>query len=386
MQPAKRISNLPSYVFARLGQRIAELERAGRDVIRLDIGSPDLPPPDHVINALYESARRADHHGYGSYYGIPALRQAIADYYQRRFGVSLDPEREILVLIGSKEGIANMAQAYVDPGDIVLAPDPGYPVYTMGAALAGGQAYHFPLRRENGWRPDFKDIPAEVADRARLLWLNYPNNPTGATAELSFFEEAVAFARQHDLLLCHDAPYCELAYDGYLAPSILQVPGAKDVALEFNSLSKSHNMAGWRVGMAVGNADAVAALARVKTNVDSGLFRPIQDAAVAALTGDQSWIEERNAIYARRRDIVLGGLAAVGLRAERPLAGLYVWAEVPAGYTAAEFANRLLEQAAVSLAPGTAFGNQGEGYLRISLGCATERIEEAMSRLQAVKW
>ena len=251
----------------------------------------------------------------------------------------------------------------------------------MGAYLASGRVETFPLLAERNYLPDLDAIPADLADRAKLIWLNYPNNPTGATATLEFFAEVVAFAREHDLLICHDAPYCDLTYDGYVAPSILQVEGAREVAIEFNSLSKMYNMAGWRVGMAVGNQQALEGLARVKTNIDSGIFRAIQDAAVEALTGDQSWLPERNAIYQERRDIILAGLAAVGIHARKPEASLYVWAPVPEGYTSDDFATRLLEEKGVSVAPGTVFGAHGEGYMRVSLGAATERIREAMERL-----
>jgi len=381
MRPANRIVNLPPYPFARLGRRIAEFKAQGMDVIRLDIGSPDLPPPQPIINALCRSAHDPHHHGYAGYYGIPALRQAMAAYYQRRFGVTLDPDNEVVPLIGSKEGIVNIALAYLDPGDLALVPDPGYAPYTMGAYLASGRVETFPLLAERNYLPDLDAIPADLADRAKLIWLNYPNNPTGATATLEFFAEVVAFAHEHDLLICHDAPYCELTYDGYVAPSILQVEGAREVAIEFNSLSKMYNMAGWRVGMAVGNQQALEGLARVKTNIDSGIFRAIQDAAVEALTGDQSWLPERNAIYQERRDIILAGLAAVGIHARKPEASLYVWAPVPEGYTSDGFATRLLEEKGVSVAPGTVFGAHGEGYMRVSLGAATERIREAMERL-----
>ncbi len=382
MKPANRIINLPPYPFARLGKRIAEMKARGVDVIRLDIGSPDMPPPPPIINALCRSAHDPHHHGYGGYYGIPALRRAMAAYYRRRFGVTLDPDSEIVPLIGSKEGIVNISLAYLDPGDVALVPDPGYAPYSMGAYLAAGRVETFPLLAERNYLPDFAAIPADLADRAKLIWLDYPNNPTGATATLEFFAEAVAFAREHDLLICHDAPYCDLTYDGYVAPSILQVEGAREVAIEFNSLSKLYNMAGWRVGMAVGNRQAAEALARVKTNIDSGIFRAIQDAAIEALTGDQTWLQERNAIYQERRDIILDGLAAVGIRARKPQASLYVWAPVPAGYTSEAFTSRLLEEQGVSITPGTVFGAHGEGYVRISLGADTDRIREAMERLR----
>jgi len=382
MKVANRIGNLPPYVFARLGDRIRQLTAQGRDIIRLDIGSPDLPPPDFVIEALCRSARDPSRHGYGGFYGTPGLRRAMVTYYERRFGVELDPNKEVAALIGSKEGIANMALAFVDPGEPVLVPDPGYPTYTLGTLLAGGVPYRVPLRAENGYLPDLEAIPAEVARAAKILWLNYPNNPTGAVAPLEFFDRAVHFARQYDLLICHDNPYCDLTFDGYVAPSLLQVPGAREVALEFNSLSKTYNMAGWRVGMAVGNALAVEALARTKTNIDSGIFLPIQDAATLVLSADQSWLTERNEIYRQRRDLILTALQAVGLEANKPVAGLYVWARIPDGYTSDQFAGRLLEEIGISVTPGSTFGAHGEGYIRLSLGMATERIRQAMDRLR----
>jgi LL-diaminopimelate aminotransferase len=382
MNIADRIDRLPPYVFAKLGNRIRELVAAGKDVIRLDIGSPDLPPPDALIEVMHASARNPGHHGYAGYYGTPELRQAIATYYQRRFGVVLDPGKEIVSLIGSKEGIVNVALAFVDPGQYVLVPDPGYPTYSLGTLLAGGVPYLLPLLAEKSFLPDLAAIPEEVARGAKILWLNYPNNPTGATAPLSFFEEAVDFARRYDLLICHDNPYCDVTFEGYVAPSLLQVPGAKEVGLEFNSLSKTYNMAGWRVGMAVGSAKAVEALGRTKTNIDSGIFRPLQDAAVAALTGDQSWLAERNEIYRHRRDLILAALGELGVQADRPRASLYVWASTPPGIGSEALANRLLEEAGVSVAPGTVFGPRGEGRFRISLGMDTGRIQEAMERLK----
>jgi LL-diaminopimelate aminotransferase len=388
MRVADRIEKLPAYVFAVLEQRIRELKNQGKDIIRLDIGSPDLPPPDFIVEAMYRSAQDPSHHGYGGYFGIPELRQAVAAYYERRFGVKLDPNREVASLIGSKEGIANVALAFIDPGDVALVPDPGYPTYSLGTLLAGGVPYSFPLLAEKGFLPDLDSIPPEVARSAKILWLNYPNNPTSATAPLEFFERVVAFARRYDLLVCHDNPYCDLTFDGYVAPSFFQVPGAKDVGLEFNSLSKTYNMAGWRVGMAVGSAVAVEALARTKTNIDSGIFRPIQDAAVLALTGDQSWLQGRNEIYRERRDLILTALAEVGIRAEKPVAAMYVWAEVPASYAqrSADFAGQLLEKAGISITPGVSFGHHGEGYVRISLGMSTDRIREAMNRLKTLSF
>ena len=383
MEAAKRLSRVPMYPFAELGARIRALQAEGRDIIRLDIGSPDLPPPTFILEALHRSALNPGHHGYAGYFGTPELRRTIVRYYDTRFGVSLEAANEVLPLLGSKEGIVNMAQAWLDAGDMALVPDPGYPSYRMGTFMAGANTYAMPLLPKNGFLPDLNSIPGDIADRARLMWLNYPNNPTGAVAPMSFLEEAVEFARRHDVLICHDAPYCEICFEAYRAPSLLQVPGAKDFAVEFNSLSKSHNMAGWRVGMAVGNATAIAALLQVKSNVDSGIFRAVQDAAVAALEGDPGWMQERNEIYGQRLDLILKSLDKVGIRAERPQAGLYIWAETPDGYDSASLADRLLVQAGVSVTPGTAFGEHGEGYFRISLGQDTRRIEQALERLRA---
>jgi LL-diaminopimelate aminotransferase len=382
MRMAYRVGDLPPYVFAQVGRRIRELVAEGRDIIRLDIGSPDLPPPAFIVDAMYQSMKDPAHHGYGGYYGTPELRKAIAVYYEDRFGVRLDPEKEVTPLIGSKEGIANVALAFVNPGETVLVPDPGYPTYRLGTLLAGGVTVSMPLLAESGFLPDLDAIPPEVARSAKIIWLNYPNNPTGAVASLEFFERVVAFARRYDVLICHDNPYCDIVFDGYKAPSLLQVPGAMEVALEFNSLSKTYNMAGWRVGMAVGNASAVEALARTKTNIDSGIFRPIQDAAGVALTGDQSWLTDRNEIYRKRRDLILATLQEIGIQADKAMASLYIWAKVPHGCSSAEYARRLLEDAGISIAAGSAFGAHGEGYVRISLGMSTERIREAMERLR----
>ena len=369
-----------------LGARVRALQSEGQDIIRLDIGSPDMPPPAFIIDALHQSALAAGHHGYAGYLGTPALREAIAAYYDRRFGLRLNPTSEVQPLIGSKEGIANMALAWLDPGDLALVPDPGYPSYRMGSYMAGADTYQLPLLQDNNYLPDLEAIPDDVAARARLMWLNYPNNPTGAVAPWSFFEGAISFAKRYGLLICHDAPYCEICFDGYEAPSLLQVPGAKDVVVEFNSLSKSHNMAGWRIGMAVGNERALDALLQVKSNIDSGIFRPIQDAAVAALQSSPEWMAERNEIYRQRQDLVLEALSDIGVSASRPQASLYVWAEVPTGYTSAGFSDKTLGEAGVSVTPGSAFGEHGEGYVRISLGQDTDRIREAMDRLKQVAY
>lgn len=387
MKPARRLESLPTYFFAALDEKLKVLRAQGVDIIKLDMGSPDGPPPGFIIDALAQSAADPTHHGYAGYLGTPKLRQAMVAYYRARFNVGLDVDSEVLPLIGSKEGIAHMALAWLDPGDLALVPDPGYPTYRMSALMAGAEVYDMPLLAESGWLPDLEAIPADVARRARLMWLNYPNNPTGAIAPLSFFEHAVSFCRRHDILLCHDVPYADVCFSGYQAPSLLSVPGANDVAVEFNSLSKSHNMAGWRVGLAAGNRQAVHALMQVKSNVDSGLFLAIQDAALAALLGDQSWIAGRNAEYERRRDLVYDLLVNDwGVEVAMPQASLYLWPRVPAGYTSSEFAEKVLLATGVSFTPGSAFGPHGEGYLRISIGQATERVIAAVKRLRSFKF
>jgi LL-diaminopimelate aminotransferase len=372
---------LPPYVFASVEKLIAAERAKGVDVINLGIGSPDLAPPRFIIDALCASASRPDTHGYAGYYGIPALLQAMADYYRRRFGVELDPQSEIRPLLGSKEGLANSGLAFVDPGDLVLVPDPGYPTYSMGALLAGGSSYPMPLLEEHDFLVDFAAIPAEMADKAKVMWLNYPNNPTGAAAPREFLERAVDFAQAHGLLICFDNPYCDLTFDGYVAPSILEVPGAKEVALEFNSLSKTYNMAGWRIGMAVGNARAVDALTTVKTHIDSGIFRPIQDAAVVALSGDQGWLRERNLIYQRRRDIIMSWLPQLGMSARLPKGALYIWAKAPEGEDCTEFCMRILQTKGVWMTPGAAYGDHGDGYIRLSLCVSEERLKQVGERL-----
>jgi LL-diaminopimelate aminotransferase len=379
---SKRARSIPGNFFAQVEQRIQTLTSSGADIIRLDIGSPDLPPPGHILEALVASACDPSHHGYQPHLGTLALRQAWAKHYQQRFGVALDPQRQIIPLLGSKEGIFHTIQAWVDPGDVVLVPDPGYMTYTRGTLFAGAVPVFLPLRWENSYLPDLNAIPKDVLGKARMLWLNYPNNPTGASAGKEFLTRAVEFALQHNLLLCYDAAYSQVVLDGEQPASVLAIPGASEVAIEFNSLSKSHNMPGWRVGVAVGRADALAALFKVKTNIDSGHFRPVMDAAVAALTGDQSWQKDRNAIYRERRDIVLMGLERLGWRAFRPEAAIYVWAAIPNGRESLEFVTEVLEKVHVSLAPGILFGEHGEGFVRVALTSPTERIAEAMERMK----
>jgi LL-diaminopimelate aminotransferase len=382
--PSNRIAGFKPYFFEILNQEISHLRDQGKDIIRIDMGSPDLPPADFIIDKLVSSARQPNTHGYTPYGGTLAIREAIAAYYLRRFGVELDPRSETLALLGSKEGLFNLSQVLINPGDVALVPDPGYPVYSASCLIAGGEIFNMPLLEENQYLPYFKQIPPEIAARAKVLWLNYPNNPTGAVATLDFFKSAVDFAREYQILLAHDAPYVEISYDGYSAPSLLQVPGADEVAVEFNSLSKSYNMGGWRLGMAVGNADVIKYIHTYKSQMDSSHFEPILQAGITALTDSQDWLIERNKTYHQRRDIVVDALRISGFRVETPPAAIYVWAGLPQGWSSSlEFSRQLLNQTGVSTTPGTVFGACGEGYIRISLGTPTDRIFEAMQRVVA---
>lgn len=383
--PAHRISSFEPYFFASLGKKIAQMKKQGTDVIRIDMGSPDLPPADFIIDELIKNSKRPDTHGYSPIGGTPAFKQAVAEYYLDRFEVNLDPNTEVVGLIGSKEGLFNLSQVILNPGDVALVPDPGYPVYSASGIIAGGEVVHFPLLAENQFLPDLDAFPADVLERAKILWLNYPNNPTGAIASMQFFEEVVSFTRKHKILIAHDAPYVDICFDGYHAPSILQVPGAKDVAVEFNSLSKTYNMAGWRLGMAAGNPDVIDYLFTYKSQMDTSTFSPIFSAGVTALTGDQGWLEERNLVYKERRDLVVEGLRSAGLTLDIPRAAIYVWAHLPKGETdSIAFCSRLLDETGVSTTPGIVYGKHGEGFLRVSLGTSTPRIKEAMDRL--VNW
>ena len=385
MHLSKRIEKLPPYLFVEVSRKIAEKRAQGVDVISFAIGDPDLPTPEHVLEALYEAARDPANHRYPETDGLGQLREAIADWYQQRFAVRLDPEREVLPLIGSKEGIGHVALCLIDPGDLALVPDPGYPVYSVGTMFAGGEPYFLPLTEENSFLPDLDSLPEVVARRAKLLWLNYPNNPTSAVADLAFFQRTVAFAKRHGIAVCHDGPYTEVTYEGFRPPSFLEADGAKEVGIEFHSLSKSYNMAGWRIGMAVGNATLIDALMRVKSNLDSGIPQAIQLMAIAALEGSQTVIEEHNRSYQRRRDRLMAALSAMGLRVLPCQAGLYLWARVPEGYTSAEFALRLLDDLGVVVTPGAGYGPSGEGYVRLSLALADERLAEGVRRLQTWK-
>ena len=382
MKLAKRVEELPPYLFAQISKVIAAKKARGIDVVTFGIGDPDLPTPPHILAALHRAADDPANHRYPESEGLPELRGAIARWYERRFEVAFDPEREALALIGSKEGIAHMALTLIDPGDVALVTDPGYPVYEIGTMFAGGVAVKLPLRRESGWLPDLDAIPEDLAARARVLWLNYPNNPTAAVADLAFFERAVAWAREYDVSICHDNPYCDVAFDGYRPLSIFQAPGARDVAIEFNSFSKIYNMTGWRIGMAVGNAELVDALMRVKSNIDSGIPQAIQEMAIEAVDGPQDVIADHNAIYQRRRDRIVETLRAIGLEVDPPRASLYVWAKLPEGVTSGDFAARLIEECGVVVTPGRGYGVNGEGYVRLSVTIADDRMEEGLRRLR----
>jgi LL-diaminopimelate aminotransferase len=379
---AARLDNLPPYIFAVLGERLRKMEIEGVDVIRLDIGSPDMPPAKHVMETLAKAASNPDNHGYSGYRGLPAFRHSVSRYYERRFEVRINPETQVLPLLGSKEGIVNLCLGYLDRGDIVLIPDIGYPSYMQGARLAGAEIYWMPVRAETGYLPDFDTIPDDIASRAKLMWLNYPNNPTGATAEIDFYRTAVEFCTRHDILLASDNPYVEVTFDGYTAPSALQALGVTEHVIEFISFSKSHNMAGWRLGAAVGSVKALQTLLRVKSNMDSGHFNAIYEAGIDALDNTpQSWLDERNMVYQRRRDQFLEILPEIGLMAEKPLGSLYLWAK-PTRMDARSYVEQALVEAHVSLAPGGAYGPGGEDYLRISVGVSNERFEESLNRLK----
>ena len=382
MQLAKRIEDLPPYLFVGISRKIAEKRAQGEDVISFAIGDPDIPTPRSIIERLCQAAQDPANHRYPESDGLPQLRQAISSWYERRFGLSFDPDKEVLPLIGAKEGIGHIALCFIDPGDLALVTDPGYPVYSIGTMFAGGDCHFLPLIEEKDFLPDFDQVPGEVAQRAKLLWINYPNNPTAAVADLDFFERVVAFAKRYDLVVCHDAPYTEVAFDGYRPPSFLQAPGARDVGVEFHSLSKSYNMTGWRIGMVVGNEGIVDALMRVKSNLDSGIPQAIQHAAIEALLGDQDCIAEHNAIYQRRRDLVVKTLAKIGLRTKPPRASLYVWARIPEGYTSLDFCTKLLDETSVVVTPGSGYGKNGEGYVRLSLTTPDDRLEEGLSRME----
>lgn len=382
MEEARRIQSLPPYLFARIDEKIADAKVKGVDVISLGIGDPDLPTPDHIIDELVKAARNPANHRYPSYVGMLEFRQAVAEWYKRRSNIELDPKKEVVTLIGSKEGIAHIAFCYLNPGDVALIPDPGYPVYGVGTLLAGGVPYIMPLKEENGFLPDLDMIPEEVAYKAKLMFLNYPNNPTGAIADESFYLKVIAFAKKYDIIVCHDGPYSEIAFNSYKPLSFLEVPGAKEVGIEFHSMSKTYNMTGWRIGWAAGNERVIEALGRIKSNIDSGVFQAIQEASIEGLLGSQEIVQEICKIYQERQDIVIEGLTSLGWNVERPKATIYVWPKVPKGFTSTSFCELVLDKTGVVVTPGNGYGEYGEGYFRISLTINTERLKEALKRIK----
>lgn len=383
MRENQAMQNLPPYLFARIEKKVEEARQQGIDVINLGIGDPDRPTPQHIINVMAKAIYDKANHQYPSSAGLLRYREAVAGWYQRRFGVDLDAKTEVVSLLGSKEGIAHICFAFLNKGDINLVPDPGYPVYGIGTLLAGGVSQVMPLVEENGYLPHLEDIPADAARQAKLMFINYPNNPTGAVADTDFYLKVVEFAKAYDILVCHDAAYSELAYDGYQAPSFLQVSGAKEVGVEFHSLSKTYNMTGWRIGWMAGNRDAVEVMGRFKSNVDSGVFQAIQYAGIAALEGPQVGVEELAQMYQERRDAAARGMQEMGWNFSKPLGGFYMWVKVPDGYTSAEYSELILEKAHVIITPGNGYGQYGEGYFRIALTVDTSRITEAFARIKA---
>lgn len=381
---ATRIKTLPPYLFAAIDKMKQEAIARGVDIINLGIGDPDLPTPSPIIDSLAQAARNPKHHQYPSYEGMLAFRAAVADWYKRRFNVSLNPVDEVLTLIGSKEGIGHVPLAFVDPGDVVLVPSPGYPVYPVGTSFAGGVPYIMPLTKANGFLPDLGAIPKDIAQKAKLMWLNSPNNPTSVVMTKEYFKQVVEFAREHRIIVCHDAAYSEIYYDGKRPSSFLEVEGAKEVGVEFHSLSKTYNMTGWRIGFAVGNKEVLAGLSKVKSNLDSGVFEAVQVAGTTALGLDDSVTDGIRKIYQERRDTLVPGLKQLGLEVDPPAAAFYVWVTVPRGYTSTSFTAHLLEKAGIVTTPGNGFGSPGEGYIRMTLCTPKERLAEAVERIGRV--
>ena len=381
MKFAKRVQDLPPYLFVGISKAIAKKKEQGIDVISFGIGDPDIPTPKKVLDRLKKASDIPAHHRYPESEGLPEFRKAVADFYKNRFGVDLDFNNEIINLIGAKEGIAHAPLCFIDPGDKALVPNPAYPVYEIGTMFAGGETVYVDLLEENNFLIDFTSIDTKLAKEAKMLWINYPNNPTGAIAHLDFFKEAVEFCKEFDIALMHDACYTEVTYDDYVAPSLLQVPEAKDISIEFHSLSKTANMTGWRVGTAVGNPDMINALMRVKSNIDSGLSQAIQEMGIEALSLSKDWLNANNETYKKRRDKVVATLKEIGLDANAPKATLYIWTRVPNGYTSASFTEKLLEEVNVVVTPGSGYGTAGEGFIRLSLTIPDEQIDEGLKRL-----
>jgi LL-diaminopimelate aminotransferase len=381
----ERLKKLPPYLFKEIDQKKRELEATGMDIIDLGVGDPDLPTPPKIIEEMIRAVQDPATHRYPAYSGSGDFKEAVAEWYKDRFSVQLDPETEILSLIGAKEGIAHMHLAFVNPGDLALVPTPAYPVYNIGTLFADGSAYFMPLLEENGFLPDLNALPKEVARKAKMMWLNYPNNPTAAVADRDFFEAVVSFAHTYGIIVCHDLSYSEIAFDGHKPPSFLEVEGAKDIGIEFHSLSKSYNMTGWRIGFAVGNRHAVSGLGTVKSNLDSGVFQAIQWAGIEALRANRESVKEMQRIYARRRDILVEGLRSAGFAVNTPVATFYVWLPVPSPYTSASLTAKLLTEAGVVVTPGNGFGEPGEGYVRFALTQNDSRLMEAADRIKRLE-
>jgi LL-diaminopimelate aminotransferase len=382
-EKAERLGKLPPYLFKEIDRKKAEVMARGVDIIDLGVGDPDLPTPKHIIEAMKRAVEDPANHRYPSYSGMHDFKYAVVEWYEKRFGVDLDPESEVVSLIGSKEGIAHLPLAFINPGDMALVPSPAYPVYHVATMFAGGDSYFMPLVRENGFLPDLGSVPADVAERAKLIFINYPNNPTAAVADLDFFNNVVEFANKNQILVCHDAAYTEMAFDGYRPPSFMEVEGAREVALEFHSLSKTYNMTGWRIGFAVGNRAMVDGLGAIKSNIDSGVFQAVQIAGIKALSDEQSCVQEMVEVYTRRRDLMVKGLREAGFELASPQATFYLWIRVPQGYTSAQLTTQLLEKGVV-VTPGNGFGEPGEGYFRIALTQKRDRLEEAIERIKSM--
>ncbi len=382
---AQRIKALPPYLFAQIDQKKREKLAQSVDIIDLGVGDPDIPTPKPIVEAMQRAVEKPEHHRYPSYEGMLSFRQAVADWYKRRFGVELDPQKEVVALIGSKEGIAHFPLAFVNPGDVVLCPDPAYPVYKIGTLFAGGEPYILPLKEENGFLPDFKSVPKDVLKRAKIIWVNYPNNPTSATATESFYKELIEWARENNIIVASDLAYSEIYFGNEKPMSILQIEGAKEVAIEFHSFSKTFNMTGWRLGMAVGNEKLIAGLGKVKTNVDSGQFQAVQEAGIKALSLPEEELQKIRNTYKERRSAMVKALEEVGLKVYPSDATFYLWVKVPEGYTSAEFVSRLLDECGIVCTPGNGFGEYGEGYFRISLTVPTQRLLEAVERIKRLK-
>ncbi|MFH2046476.1 MAG: LL-diaminopimelate aminotransferase [Pseudomonadota bacterium] len=386
IEKSERLKSLPPYLFKEIDRQKDEVKKRGVDIISLGVGDPDMPTPPHIIEALHKAALDPKNHQYPSYTGMYEFNNAVSRWYKKRFNVSLDPAKEVVTLIGSKEGIAHIPLAFINHGDVALVASPGYPVPNIAVQFAGGHPYLMDLKKENDFLPDLDAIPDDIAKKAKLMFINYPNNPTSAVATDEFFKRVVQYAEKNNIIVCHDAAYTEMAFDGYKPPSFLETDGAKEVGIEFHSLSKTYNMTGWRLGCAVGRAEVIDGLGQIKSNIDSGAFQAVQLAGIAALDGDQSCVEEMNIEYTKRRDILVDGLTGLGLSVKKPQATFYVWVDVPKGYTSAQFTSLLLSKTGIVVTPGNGFGSAGEGYIRMALTVGQERMKEVVERIRSLEF